>query len=403
MECADYYAERMRTFRSLRHRNYRLYFVGQLVSLIGSWTQITTLMWLAHELTHEAKWPAFLAAVQIGPTFLLGPWGGALADRVSKRGLIMRTQMVFLGCALALLAFYLADSLTIWAMLGVMFVHGVIQAIDLPTRLAFVPGLVARDDLSNAVALNSLLFNVARAVGPAIAAVLLASAGPVWCFLLNALSYLAVIIAMACIRVPVEPPREFAPSAGGGFRALASKPGLLTLVLISGVVASGGWPLLALLPSFAANEMKLAEGGYGTLLSCVGIGALGAALTAATLGNDVNRRIILLGGLILVGIALVGISTTPLFGVAAAGCVLFGFGMILFFATGQTVVQLDIADADRGKVMGVWAMMLSAGVPLGNLVLGPLADYLNDVRAVIAVQAGVVTMAALFLLLRRVH
>jgi len=358
-------------------------------------------MWLAHELTHEAKWPAFLAAVQIGPTFLLGPWGGALADRVSKRGLIIRTQFVFLGCALALLAFYLADSLTIWAMLGVMFVHGIVQAIDLPTRLAFVPGLVARTDLSNAVALNSLLFNVARAVGPAIAAVLLASAGPVWCFLLNALSYLAVIIAVACIQIPLKPARVDAPSVGGGFRALARKPGLLTLVLISGIVASGGWPLLALLPLYSATEMKLAEGGYGTLLSCVGIGALGAALTAATLGNDVNRRAILLGGLILVGIALGVISTTPAFVVAAGGCVLFGFGIILFFATGQTVVQLDTADGDRGKVMGVWAMMLSAGVPIGNLVLGPLADYLNDVRAVIAVQAGVIAIAAFFLLLRR--
>src|SRR5436190_2777278 len=176
------YPDRMRTFRSLRHPNYRLYFVGQLVSLVGSWTQITALIWLAHEETHQARWPAFLAAVQIGPTFLLGPWGGALADRVPRRGLIVRTQFAFLTCALILLALHLAGQLTVGAMLAVMFAHGVVQAIDLPARLAFVPGLVDREDLGTAVALNSLLFNVARALGPALAAVLLESAGAEWCF-----------------------------------------------------------------------------------------------------------------------------------------------------------------------------------------------------------------------------
>ena len=159
------YPDRMRTFRSLRHPNYRLYFVGQLLSLIGSWTQITALVWLAHEQTGQAKWPAFLAAVQIGPTFLLGPWGGALADRVPRRGLIVRTQFAFLTCAAILLGLHLGGQLTVGAMLAVMFAHGVVQAIDLPARLAFVPGLVGRDDLSNAVALNSLC-STARALGP---------------------------------------------------------------------------------------------------------------------------------------------------------------------------------------------------------------------------------------------
>src|SRR5436309_3166862 len=141
----------MRTFRSLRHRDDRLFFAGQPLSLIGSCTQFTTLTRLAHEQTHEAKWPAFLAAVQIGPTFLLGPWGGALADKVPRRGLIIRTQAAFLTCALILLGLYLAGQLTVGAMLAVMFAHGVVQAIDLPARLAFVPGLVGREALSNPV------------------------------------------------------------------------------------------------------------------------------------------------------------------------------------------------------------------------------------------------------------
>jgi predicted MFS family arabinose efflux permease len=392
----------MRTFRSLRHPNYRLYFVGQLVSLVGSWTQITTLTWLAYKETGEAKWPAFLAAVQIGPTFLLGPWGGALADKVPRRGLIVRTQAAFLTCALILLGLHLAGQLTVGAMLAVMFAHGMVQAIDLPARLAFVPGLVDRDDLSNAVALNSLLFNVARAVGPAIAAALLSSAGAEWCFVVNALSYLGIIVALALIHVPADATAAEPPSPEGGFRVLGRRPGLLTLVLLAGLVAVGGWPLLPLLPAVAERRLGMGQGGYGTLLSSVGFGALGAALMAATIGNDVRRKLLLLGGLVAVTAGLTGLSLTRSLSVAAACCVLFGFGMILFFATGQTVVQLGTADADRGKVMGVWAMMLSAGVPLGNLVFGPAADVFT-VPPVVAVQAGTIGLAVVILIMRRVE
>lgn len=394
----------MRTFRSLRHRNYRLYFVGQLVSLIGSWTQITALMWLAHELTGEAKWPAFMSAVQIGPTFLLGAWGGSLADRLPKRGLIIRTQAVFLACALALLGLHLAGHLTVWAMLAVMFVHGIVQAIDLPARLAFVPGLVARADLHNAVALNSLLFNVARAIGPALAALLLGLGrdGALWCFLLNAASYLAVIVALVGIRLPPEPPLIIARNPLGGLHALLTVPGHFTLALLAGLVAMGGWPLLALLPSLADRELGQAEKGYGTLLSAVGVGALAAALTAATLGSDMRAKVLLLGGLVLVAGALVGIWTTTALPVATACCTMFGFGMILFFATGQSVVQLGTSDADRGKVMGIWAMMLSAGVPLGNLVLGPAADVFG-VKTIIAVQSVTIALAAIILASRRLE
>jgi predicted MFS family arabinose efflux permease len=393
----------MQTFRSLRHPNYRLYFVGQLVSLIGSWTQITTLVWLAHEQTGQAKWPAFLAAVQIGPTFLLGPWGGALADRVSRRGLIIRTQCAFLTCALILLGLHLTHQLTVGAMLAVMFAHGIVQAIDLPARLAFVPSLVGRDDLANAVALNSLLFNVARAIGPALAAVLLASAGAAWCFIANALSYLAVIAALSLMHAPqAELCPVTMPTEGGGFRVIARRPGLAILFALTSLAAVGGWPLLALLPSFAEKVLGMGQGAYGTILSAVGVGALCAALTAASFGNEVRRKVLLLGGLLAVASGLTGLARTSSLPIATVCCALFGFGMILFFATGQTLVQLRTPDADRGKVMGVWAMVLSAGVPLGNLVFGPAADEFG-VPIVIAVQAGTIGLAAALLVMRRIE
>lgn len=393
----------MRTFRSLRHRNYRLYFVGQLVSLVGSWTQITALMWLAHEQTGYARWPAFLAAAQIGPTFLLGPFGGALADRVCKRWLIVRTQFVFLACALAIIGLYLTDLLTIWAMLAVMFVHGIVQAIDLPARLSFVPGLVSRSDLPNAVALNSLLFNVARAIGPAIAALLLGLGGTIWCFILNAASYLAVILALLWIRLPPEEDCPDLPGGGGGFKVLGRTPGLLTLVLLAGMVAGSGWPVLPLLPAFAVKVLGLGEGGYGTLLSAVGIGALaGALLTATFVQETTRRRRLLFAGLLLVAGGLVGLCWTTSLLLSSACCFVFGFGMIVFFATGQSAVQLGTANADRGKVMGVWAMMLSAGVPLGNIAFGPAADAFG-VTSVIAVQACFIVAAATWLLFERLE
>jgi predicted MFS family arabinose efflux permease len=182
---------------------------------------------------------------------------------------------------------------------------------------------------------------------------------------------------------------------------LARTPGQLTLVLLAGLVASGGWPLLALLPSFSHRVLERGEGGYGTLLSAVGIGALSGALTAATFGSEIRRRLLLFGGLVMVSAALVGLFATTLLPLATACCVVFGFGMILFFAIGQAAVQLGTADADRGKVMGIWAMMLSAGVPLGNLVLGPAADVFG-IKAVIAIQAGAISIAAAILLVKKV-
>jgi predicted MFS family arabinose efflux permease len=174
---------------------------------------------------------------------------------------------------------------------------------------------------------------------------------------------------------------------------------------LASLAAVGGWPLLALLPSFAARVLGLgeaAQGGYGTMLSAVGVGALGAALTAATVGNEVRRKVLLLGGLVAVATALAGLTVTRRLPAAAGCCVLFGFGMILFFATGQTLVQLATADADRGKVMGVWAMVLSAGVPLGNLVFGPAADVFG-VPTVTGVEAGMIGLAAALLVMRRVE
>ena len=394
----------MGTFRSLRHRNYRLYFFGQMTSLVGSWMQSAAVTWLAYHLTRQSTWPAVLTAAQIGPTVLLGPWAGALADRADKGRLIIRTQTAFLLLAGALTALTYAGLANVWVLLAVMLVQGVVQAIDLPARLAFVPDLISRDDLINAVALNSVVFNVARTIGPALAGVMLVVAGPADCFLVNTVSYLAVLAALLAMQLP--PGRRTAsdrpPGRGflAGFAVLRRQPRVLMLALLAGFTALCGWPLLALLPALADGVLKHAKEGYSTMLSAVGVGALAAGLVAATYGNEARRRRFLSGGALLVSVSLGLLSQAQHLSVAVACCGMFGFGMILLFATGQAAVQLSTNDENRGKVMGVWAMMLSGGAPVGNLLFGPAADTWG-VTTVLMVQSLAMAGAAAVLLLRR--
>lgn len=394
----------MRTFRSLRHRNYRLYFFGQMVSLVGSWMQSTVLMWLAFELTRESKWPAFLMVAQIGPTFLLGAWAGSLADRYPRRPLILATQVAFLCSATLMTLLLYFGQVTIPLLLALMCVQGVIQAVDLPARLSFVPDLVAREDLINAVALNSLLFNVARAVGPAVAGVFLTRGTPEVCILINAVSYLAVLGALLAM-TPVDEklePREPGDTHSTGFGVLRKQPRVLVLVIVAGLVAVAGWPLLTLLPAFAEHVLGVGKSGYSTLLSSLGVGALCAALTTATFGSEARRRFLILGGMAMVCLAILGLSLFRELVLASACCAVFGFGMILFFSTGQAMVQLSTLNHHRGKVMGVWAMMLSGGVPIGNLLVGPAADHWG-VPTILVAQACAVGGVILLLVVRPVR
>jgi MFS family permease len=398
------------TFRALRHRNYRLYFFGQLVSLIGTWMQTTALNWLAFDLTHESKWPALLMAVGILPTFFLGAWGGALADRWPKRSLIIGTQGAFLVLALILAALAGAGVVVPWQLLVITACVGLVQAIDLPARLAFVMDLAGREDLINAVALNSLLFNVARVVGPALAGQILAWSAPWTCFLANGLSYLAVLHALVQINVAgtprvAESHRE-RPSLRSSFGYLARHRELAFLFLLSGTTSFCGWPSQALLPALAKHELATDEAGYSWLLSGTGLGALAAAWVVATFGS-VERRGLFIGiGVCVVCTALLGLSLMGSLVPAIGCCALLGFGLILFLATTQSVIQLGADEHNRGQIMGIWAMTQSGALPFGNLLAGPAADYLG-VPLVLRIQGVACGVAALgltayFLLGKRV-
>jgi MFS family permease len=380
------------TFRALRHRNYRLYFFGQLVSFLGSFVQTTALQWLVYEMTKESTWTALVTVAPALPAFFLGTFGGALADRWPKRRLIFWTQAGFLILALVLAVLVASGQARPWHLLLIQVGNGFLMAVDLPARLSFVMEMVGRDDLLNAVALNSLLFNVARAAGPAVGGVLLTYLGASTCFAINALSFVAVLAALAAMRLPalVQPvgKRGGLGAVAGAFVYLAQRPPLALLMLLAGSLALFGWPFLTLLPALAAKQLQVKEQGYSLLLSGVGAGALLAALLVATYGSMARRRLFIGGGVGLTVAALLGLAVAWCLTLAVGCCALLGCGLILFFATTQGVVQLSTEDHNRGSVMGVWSMILTGGVPLGSLLAGLAADRWDEPLVLAAMGAA---------------
>jgi MFS family permease len=362
-------------------------------------------MWLAFDLSQQSRWPALVSAGQMLPTFLFGAVGGALVDHWPKRAVLLVTQAALLVAALVLAALVFSGITTPWPLLIVALVNGLIQAVDLPARLAFVVDMVGREDLVNAVALNALLFNVARMLGPALAGMLLLWRGPEWCFLLNGLSYIAVLWALGEMDITGAKPGA-GPSTGlrglfAGFTYLARQPRLALLVLLAGWVALFGWPFLALLPALAQHTLGWQASGYSLMLSGTGCGALTAALTVATYGSPARSRQFISTGVSVLALALLGLSIARSLPLAAACCAFIGFGLILFLATSQGGVQLGADDLHRGRVMCIWAIVLSGAVPLGNLLAGFAADRWG-VALVLAGEGTACAVAVLTLLgLRR--
>ncbi len=412
---------REHTFRSLQSPDYRLYFFGQIISYTGSWMQSAALMWLVFDRTHDPLWPPLMLVAQVGPTLVFGALGGALADRWPKRSLIFATQSGFLGTAIALTLLVGGDMVDPWLLFAVQLVNGLIQSIDLPARLAFVPVLVPREHLINAVALNSLLFNSARAIGPALAGALFLLAdtvvtagwlvgsrpvilGALWCFTLNALSYVAVLMALRRIRASGARTADYERgSVLDGLRYVIAHPHLGGLLVLTGCVSIAAWPALSLFPAYTSLALGHAEKEYSVLVSCLGSGALIAALTNATFGTIARRGFFLGLGAGLAAFGLLGLSLAESLIAAggAAGCL--GFGLILYLSTGQSALQLSVPDATRGRVMALWAMTLSASAPIGHLLAGTAATEwpIRTVLTALASATGLLAVAVIGLVVAR--
>ena len=315
------------TFASLRYPNYRRWFIGQVLSLAGTWMQSVAQGWLVYQMTGSTLALGAITAAGTLPTLFFMLPAGAITDRVSKRRLMMVTQVVMMISALLLAALTWLKVLQVWQIAALALVSGIAQSFDAPARLALTPNLVEdRADLQNAIAMNAMMFNLARVAGPAIGGLVLASMGAAWCFLINGLSFLAVLIALAGMKLPGDvgnPPsnRRILAEIGDGLRYVWQQPVVRTLVALIGVTSIFGFSYSVLLPAYATEVLKVDAKGYGLLNAAVGIGALAGSLTVASLSRWKSKGLQLTVGSLAFPLALLMFRRDPFL---PAGVVLSG-------------------------------------------------------------------------------
>jgi MFS family permease len=387
------------TFAALKHRNFRLFIAGQLVSLIGTWMQSTAQGWLVYQLTGSKILLGAVAAAGTAPMLLLSLWGGSVADRHSKRTVIFYTQTGMMLTAFAFAALVGSGHIQPGQILLLSALGGVAMAFDMPARQAFMVEMTSHEDLMNAISLNSSIVNGARVIGPAVAGFLMASAGITWCFILNGVSFIAVIVGLGMMRLPKFVPPQKPRSTGRhileGFSYVAGHRRVRILMLLFGVVGVFGWSYAVLLPAYATDILHVDENGYGLLLSANGCGALLGALTVATWGSRVRPRLMILGGLWLFSAMLMLLAVVRWYPLVLACLAVGGWGMLLYFSTTNTLVQSSVSNEMRGRVMGIWALVFGGMMPVGGIESGFLSHAVGvpwtiAVGALICAGAGLV-------------
>ena len=387
-----------RTFMSLRrHYNYRLYFFGQVVSISGTWMQSVAQAWFVVQYTHSPLAVGILAVCQFGPYGLFGLFGGAVADRIDQRKVLMGTQAAFMVTAGLLAGLTLSGHATVWEIYVLAGVTGMITVLDTPVRQAFTIQMVGRDELPNAVALNSSLFNASRIVGPAIAGGLIAVA-EVWiCFLINALSYLAVLAALWLMRVhhlfPVRRDERHQNLLRGSLEGLKfawSRPVIRSVLAMMLVIATISINFNVLLPVLASRTLDSGPEIFGILSALFGFGALVGALFSASLGRA-SRHTMLVGAAVF-SVSEIGLAPLHIAWAAGLGLVVTGIAFTLYSSQANATLQLAVTDEMRGRVLGIYGYVFFGTAPLGGLLAGWLAQEGGTQLAFLV--AGLVGVAA---------
>jgi len=366
--------------RALHHRNFQLFFGGQLISLVGTWMQTVAQAWLVYRITGSSLLLGSVGFANQIPVFLVAPLGGAIADRVNRRKIVIATQIASMSLAFILAFLTLSGWIQkgrIWPIFVLSALLGVVNAFDIPGRQSFLVDMVGKEDLMNAIALNSSMFNGARIIGPAIAGILVAKIGEGWCFFANGASYIAVIVGLLLMRVSC-PRRSKSESPLAdiieGFRFASSTAPIRSLLLLLGLVSLVGMPYTVLIPVFADRILHGGARGLGILMGFTGIGALLGALTLA-LRSGVKG----LGRLIVITCASFGVSIflfsfSKNFWLSALLLLPAGFSMMLQMASSNTLIQTMVPDELRGRVMALYSMMFMGMAPFGALFGGAMAD-----------------------------
>jgi len=371
-----------RALGALRHRNYRLFLTGQIVSTVGTWMQSVAMPWLALQLTHSAFHVGLVLAVQFTPVLLASPLGGVVADRFRKRDILLMTQTAFMVPSFALFVLSASGHAQYWEVLLAALASGTINVFDVPCRQAFVIEMVGKQDLMNAIALNSSVFNAAAVIGPSVAGLIIGAVGVPICFLANSVSYLAAIAALLLMRdLPTivrqtHQPPMFERLAGGA--SYARREPVVGLMLVAVAVFSlFAMNRLTLIPLFADQVLHVGASGFGFLMASMGAGALLGALTLAfypRLGDDPQRQ--LLVALVWV-VALLTFSISRSFPLSIAALLVGGYCQISFVATANNRIQTMTPDDLRGRVMALYAQALIGVGPFGSMQAGILAALLG--------------------------
>ena len=366
--------------RALRHRNYQLFFSGQLISLIGTWMDQVAESWLVYRLTGSALLLGTVAFASLIPVFLLAPVGGAVADRHNRRTILVITQSCMMVLAFILALLTLTHLITVWELMVLAALLGVVNAFDIPARQAFIVDMVSRNDLVNAIALNSSMFNGARVVGPAVAGIVVAAIGEGWCFFANAVSFIAVITGLLLMRI--DRPRmsvEGSPLENiiEGFKFVVQNGPVHALMILLGLVSFTAMPYAVLMPIFAEDILHGGATALGLLMGCSGVGALCGAITLA-----MRKTIQGLGRWVAIacssfGVALIVFSFSHRLWLSAILLVPVGFFVMVQMASSNTLIQSMVPDQLRGRVMAVYSMMFMGMAPFGALLAGSIAHKIG--------------------------
>jgi MFS family permease len=390
--------------RSFRHRDFRRFWIGLTISVIGTWMQNAAQAWLVYQLTKSPLYLGIVGACGALPILLLSLPGGVIADRFSKHRIVFVTQTLAATQALVLAALVYTGMVRVWHVMVMAAMLGVINAFDMPARQSMVMDLVEREDIFNAVSLNSSAFNSGRMIGPSVAGVLIAAAGMAGCFFINALSFVPLIIILTTIRprptaTPMRADETMMDSIRDGVRWVRGQPVACALLVMTTAASLFGMPYGTLMPVFAQKLFHHGALGYGFLMSAPGIGALLAAGTMTMIGHRFRLGAITALGAIFFPIALLLLSVAPTYAIAVAALFLIGLGMMSFNATSNTMLQKSPPAELRGRVMGLRSFMFAGMAPAGNLWIGAAAEWLGP-RWAVAIGGMVCLVVAIVAIVR---
>lgn len=386
-----------RSFVSLSVRNYRLYFIGQGISLSGTWLQTVAQTWLVLQLTHSGTLLGVLAAAQFLPILLFGAYGGLIADRFEKRRLLYATQSTAMTLAFVLALLVLTHTVQVWMVFVLAIILGFVQMVDSPTRQTFIMEMVGGNKLTNAISLNTIEVNVARVIGPLFAAALIAGLGIGWCFLINAFSYVAVLACLAAMRGTELYGRPPVVKARGqlmeGFRYVWHTPVLRNVLIMMAIIGALAYEFQVVLPVFATKTFHGNAGSFALMMTAMGAGSLLGGLVTASRGNPSPPRLLMATAAF--GGSLLLVAAAPSFAIALGLLFIAGFWSVGVSALTNSTLQLNSSSDMRGRVMSLWVVAFLGTTPIGGPVIGWVSEHLSP-RAGLAVGGSAALAATAF-------